>query len=370
MSRNLRKEAIISYQKINQQWLKFQYHMLLICVTISALFEIVMYFIIRYTGMMYETDLSYWLKYIISPILIGFILSIFAFITIKHKRLKTKAKAYIVSILMMLVATNLSFVHSGYEAILFAFLLPILMTIMYEDQYLTALITTCTVPLEIYTALSMYWDPYKEITHGFLVNLLIIVVLTIVTWLVSYYMIRFSHVKKRFVIAHDVERQQLKARVLLDELTNVGTKSALYDSLNILMSEKSEFHLMMIDIDDFKEINDQHGHLYGDEVLRSLGHTLNQMRPQCSCFRYGGDEFCVLMQDTRKEYIMLDIQNLQKDFVETLRSSKRTILSNVTLSIGVAKYHEEMEAKDLIKRADDALYESKKQSKNTMTYKA
>ncbi|MGX8852920.1 diguanylate cyclase [Amedibacillus sp. YH-ame10] len=369
MANSLRSVADLAYRKINHRWLKFHYHVLLLCVLISAIFEIIIYFFIRFTGTMYDTNWVYWLKYIITPIGIGLAIFVLASIIIRLKQLKNRVKIYAISVLFMLVAFNLAFMHSGYQAILFSFLLPIIMTIIYENQRLTSFIALCTIPLELFTAFTTFWDPYKEITHGYIINTIILIILTIVTWMVSYFMIRFALSKKEIIIKRDMERQQLKERILLDELTTVGNKQALFQRLNLLEEECDSFHLAMLDIDDFKLINDEFGHLYGDEVLKCLGVALHKMRGECQVFRYGGDEFSIILMEQQKQKVMRDLKYLQSDFLESLKESKRNIQCHITISIGVALHHDHMSCIELMKSADEALYESKKHARGAITYR-
>lgn len=369
MANSLRSAADLAYCKINHRWLKFHYHVLLLCVLISAIFEIIIYFFIRFTGTMYDTNWMYWLKYIITPIGIGFAIFLLASLIIRLKQLKKNIKIYAISILFMFVALNLSFMHSGYQAILFCFLLPIIMTIIYENQRLTSCIALCTIPLEFFTAFTTIWDPYKEITHGYIINTIILIILTIVTWMVSYFMIRFSLSKKEAIIQRDMERQELKERILLDELTTVGNKQALFKRLNCLEEAGDNFHLAMLDLDDFKQINDENGHLFGDEVLKCLGLALHKVRGDVQVFRYGGDEFSIILMDQQKHKVMRDLKYLQSDFLDCLKDSKRSINADITISIGVALYHDNMPCIELMKSADEALYESKKQARGAITYR-
>lgn len=121
----------------------------------------------------------------------------------------------------------------------------------------------------------------------------------------------------------------------------------------------------MLDIDHFKLINDTHGHLAGDEVLRSTAkHLENMGRSTDTLGRYGGEEFAVLLPETTidgaltcAERVIASIENA------TISYGKTSI--RVTISVGIAQFHSDMiRYEELIKEADDALYEAKNAGRN------
>lgn len=121
----------------------------------------------------------------------------------------------------------------------------------------------------------------------------------------------------------------------------------------------------MIDIDDFKKINDKYGHLAGDFVLKEIASIfLNTLRKTDYIYRYGGEELCVLMPETVIEKAYTPLERLRKAI-----EVKEFIFDNqkipVTISIGTATYKKEMgHWRDLVECADNALYQAKRTGKN------
>ena len=123
----------------------------------------------------------------------------------------------------------------------------------------------------------------------------------------------------------------------------------------------------MLDIDDFKQVNDEHGHLQGDEVLRTVGRILNdESRGIDEPARYGGEEFAVALPETGlggatelAERIRARIE------AERIRGVNGTSPLRVTASVGAASMPASAEnVRDLIAAADAALYEAKRSGKN------
>jgi len=119
--------------------------------------------------------------------------------------------------------------------------------------------------------------------------------------------------------------------------------------------------LLMIDIDDFKQVNDKFGHQTGDDVLKKIGQTINQLvREMDWAVRYGGEELAVLMPHT-------DLDEAKKVANRILTSIERLKFEDfqVTVSIGLSENnHNICNHKEFIKAADKALYQAKKAGKN------
>ena len=145
----------------------------------------------------------------------------------------------------------------------------------------------------------------------------------------------------------------LNRRALIDRLTTEIDRARRYDSV---------VSLLMIDIDHFKLVNDTHGHLVGDEVLREVGAILqHEARTVDIVARYGGEEFVVVLPETGQEGAVTVAERIRERIASAqLRGSNGTPLT-VTASIGVAlfpaPYVESTE--DLFARADEALYRAK-----------
>lgn len=129
---------------------------------------------------------------------------------------------------------------------------------------------------------------------------------------------------------------------------------------------KQPLCMIMLDVDHFKDYNDQHGHLAGDAVLQFISQQLReQLRPNDSLARFGGEEFVILLPN-------LSLPEAEQ-VAERLRSCLATlshipnslpILPSVTISLGVAEFSPDDELTCLLHKADKALYQAKQQGRN------
>ena len=158
---------------------------------------------------------------------------------------------------------------------------------------------------------------------------------------------------------------RLLAQSLTDALTGAGNRRHMDNSLaEVVERNRRSFapaSALLIDIDHFKRINDRHGHEAGDEVLRTIVDLVNDRRRKLDqIFRQGGEEFLLLLPDTRAAEAMGVAENLRKAIM------REPILRDqpVTVSIGVGELHPGEKCKDWMKRVDEALYEAKKGGRN------
>jgi two-component system cell cycle response regulator len=123
--------------------------------------------------------------------------------------------------------------------------------------------------------------------------------------------------------------------------------------------------LMMFDIDHFKKINDVHGHLAGDYVLRELAQSIKRLVRREQCFaRYGGEEFALVMPEDGPEKARLFAEKIRKMIEEKAFVFEEKEIP-VTISIGVAEMNQDMtEPTQFIKVADANLYRAKKAGRN------
>jgi diguanylate cyclase (GGDEF)-like protein len=139
--------------------------------------------------------------------------------------------------------------------------------------------------------------------------------------------------------AHDVARiQQL---TITDDTTGLYNVRHLYDELehHLRRSRKSQIpvSLAFLDLDRFKLVNDEHGHLVGSELLALTGRRLQELsRKQDLCFRYGGDEFVILMPGTDAKAALERAKAMHRDLVETEFPMKNGLKLSVSASVGLA----------------------------------
>ena len=163
--------------------------------------------------------------------------------------------------------------------------------------------------------------------------------------------------------------QDLEESSNLDSLTKVFNRRALSTYLNKLCSRgkiSGTLFLLILDIDDFKIINDTHGHLAGDKILIFIANILRRaLRDGDKVFRFGGEEFIITLNRV-DQAVCEDIGERILSLISSNQLIYKGTPLNVTMSIGATKYYDGDTPEDIIARADQALYKSKHSGKNQM----
>ena len=177
--------------------------------------------------------------------------------------------------------------------------------------------------------------------------------------------------------AHDRIRKlhtTLEQMVVSDPLTGLHNRRYLMDRM-LQEMQRSDRHgeplaLAMIDLDAFKPINDQFGHVLGDKVLRAVGSAISKsVRVSDIAARYGGDEFAVILPQTPPEGAMRVCERLLRNISEIILQDETGKTFRITASLGLAYYPaDDVETpEDLVHSADGALYGAKRSGKNRYT---
>lgn len=170
-------------------------------------------------------------------------------------------------------------------------------------------------------------------------------------------------------LQHDLEIARREA--LTDGLTNLANRKA-FDAEIARVAEDADkndqtFSLLMMDIDHFKDFNDNYGHQVGDQVLRLVAKTLKDgVKGRDFAARYGGEEFMILLPDTNLPAAakVADSLRLAVASKEIVNRNTGDTLGRITLSGGAAQYYPAEKIEDLIERADGALYTAKRNGRN------
>ena len=187
------------------------------------------------------------------------------------------------------------------------------------------------------------------------------------------------------IVAHEelamLNEQLEQANLKLQKLSDMDGLSELYNQRKFkeTLSETiaryqqkktktgSTFCLLLIDIDEFKSINDKYGHPVGDKAIRFLANIIREnMRDRDLCFRCGGDEFAIILGDTDLDDGYCMAERLRKRIEESYLSCENVAIK-ITASIGIEKYYREESLEILLEKVDNKLYLSKTNGKNQVS---
>ncbi|MDX2315723.1 MAG: GGDEF domain-containing protein [Gammaproteobacteria bacterium] len=173
------------------------------------------------------------------------------------------------------------------------------------------------------------------------------------------------------IIVEDREKlAEYQFHATVDALTGMYNRRWLNSMLPRLMHRahmsKQPLSLLMVDIDQFKQFNDSHGHVDGDCALRGTATTItNTIRPGDMASRYGGEEFLIILPDCSLDSALTAAERLREAVSGTVFTNPDgELLPPVTISVGVAEMCDDPTMEELIKSADAVLYRAKKSGRN------
>jgi diguanylate cyclase (GGDEF)-like protein len=156
--------------------------------------------------------------------------------------------------------------------------------------------------------------------------------------------------------------EKIQELTITDDCTGLYNARHLYKTLETEVYRSSrfgyEFSVLFIDLDHFKQVNDTHGHLIGSKLLAEIGYLIKaQLRLIDYAFRYGGDEFVVLLPQTGKDQALTVAKRLRDALRVSMFCKEEGLNLNVRASIGLATYpHDAKSPHDVIRQADEMMY--------------
>ncbi|MEO1368867.1 MAG: GGDEF domain-containing protein, partial [Acidobacteriota bacterium] len=175
----------------------------------------------------------------------------------------------------------------------------------------------------------------------------------------------------KFIAGDDIEakyHEEIYRLTIIDGLTQIHNKRYFLEFLDreLVRAHRHErpLSLVLFDVDHFKSLNDEYGHLAGDYVLKKLAEIVNErVRREDLFARYGGEEFALVLAETDRQ-AAAELAEIIRGLVEAATFVFDGVTLRVTVSLGIASSDEREKPTDLIKAADDRLYVAKNNGRN------
>ena len=174
-----------------------------------------------------------------------------------------------------------------------------------------------------------------------------------------------------FPLRNALDYQEMKKLAFNDQLTGLANRHhfsiAFKNSIRNSISHRRSFALLVLDLDGFKTVNDKLGHQTGDLVLTTFSQVLSDcLRETDQVFRYGGDEFTIILNDAADASVPQIVERIQNQMAANALLSEL----NISCSIGSARYQTDDNLYSLFERADRALYRAKNKGDNCLEMSA
>ncbi len=350
-----------------KRWCRYLVSVCYMAIGINLVTLIVVWYFFVYIK--YDVDsVRYWIRYIILPSSGMLAVNILADFLVRSDRFSLIFKEYVALLLILFFCAFLCFVHTIVAVLFATFVVPVLVSTIFADVKLTRRIFILGQLLLIISGLRMHFVSVRP--FGAWLGIVIVTASGLLT--VSYFLAKVlivygqDNISNLSDVYHD--KISLEEQLKLDPLTGLYNRKAYNEYLPQMMEEcrlaAIPLSIAVLDIDDFKQVNDIYGHAAGDRVLLRLTGILKRNIPErIYTFRIGGEEFVLLFKD----YSVADAVKICEEMLSMIRSASLPEVNykEITFSCGVVGMGEnQVDPVALFKAADEALYSAKNSGKN------
>lgn len=315
--------------------------------------------------------INYWLPYTVTPAGVDALVIGVTLIIILNKKLSPYIKNYVVVTSLFIIALVLSIVHGYFVCALAAFVVPVLVSTLFLDYRTFAYGIILSITGVLISSIANLFLEMNADRSGIIYvwgSAVIIVIVVALSAVVVGLIVQIHREREKILIQTQTENAKLSKENRVDGLTGLQNHTSFYNVLENKLSkarrDRRGFAIAMLDIDDFKGINDTYGHGVGDDVLRYVSDTMVAAIDKSGVsFRYGGDEFAIIFNNPEPDANVTALEVLRKAVANN--DSLFSDGTRITLSIGYYNVKEvQMTSEEIFFRADQALYQAKYNGKN------
>lgn len=362
-----RRQDIIQYAKWNTRLLRLLWGMLLM-LTLCELAIFLLYAVLGVDEIR-MTQMEFLLTYTIRPVAVYFVITLLTQFLFKRifssKPLHLQAGFILFSLVLLFSAVV--GIHCGITVIYALYIAPILVSVVYADRRILLFAFFLSL-LGYFATVFGYIIPFVpevDYTHS-LMDIISQTAILIATWLIARLVVERINEIVETARRIDNKRNSLSNELKRDSFTQLYNHATFYDALDheILRHHRTgrPFSLILMDLDDFKGINDTFGHDVGDAVIMRFVDVLNACRGKQPAFRYGGEEFIVIARYGEQDAFAL-AERIRREF----RRSRLPMLKGriITVSIGICEYDRSFGGRrEYFSAVDKALYAAKANGKD------
>lgn len=349
-----------------KKWQKVINNVALLIACVTTFLEIIISIImIIFLPEMINLSLPYYtLLYIVSPSVGYFSLVLVGRFTINNKDISDTSKNFYSILILTIQVFIIACVHNVFIFTIVLFTIPIILTVIYSNKKLTNTITLISIILMILSSIIAFTDAQdNNLLHAIEVFVAIIMVLGCNT--IANLVIRVEVDKNDLIKTTTFKQMQLEELIKCDPLTGLYNIAFFFNSLDkYIKSGERPLSLAVIDIDNFKFVNDTWGHEKANDVLI---YVASQLQACCITngyvFRYGGEEFVIIFPKTNPEQAKAMLEDAKKNIYE--HEFDVTPKLRITFSCGIAAYPSpDHNAHEFFQLADKIMYQAKFTGKN------
>lgn len=304
---------------------------------------------------------------ILSPTLLNFSALLASFLVIHNKKISMNVKNYFSTFSLFMICSVVAIFHNFFHVLLVTPAFCFFASSVFGDTKILRLNLILTIFSYTAAALCFWYDPATGTNVYKLLSIAVTAAMIACSYLFALSIVKHQAEKLEYIHLNYKRQTALIEELKIDPLTRLYNRTALKQALTRTIArsrgEGIKPFIVIIDIDDFKKINDKYGHIHGDEVLSNISHILkSNMGSFRKAFRFGGEEFILLFDDSFPSQVIYTVEAIRFDMARSRFNFAPD--KSFTLSAGIAPLAKSDDPVLWIDRADKALYYAKTHGKN------
>lgn len=353
-------------ENLNRKW---RWELFKICVLLAAIgtvAEIAIYLYDSANSVLFLPLSIYRARFIYIPSSLNLIIILLTAYCLKSPRLSNGAKNVWACILIYFLCANTQVIHYVYGPLLMLPSVAIFVTILFANKWLTAGISIASV-ISLAIAGFQASRELRKDDPRLTIDLILAFVVMFTVYVSARLLSRYVKEQIDYILVSNERQRTLIEERNIDPLLGIGNRRVMNERLaEIVNTAKGSVapQLLMLDVDDFKSINDIYGHLSGDEVLTKLSDMIRKQikENRLEAFRYGGEEIVLVSLGIGGDEAFTLFDELRKGFSRMRYSFE--LKRDITFSGGMVALTAGMKPEEWLKSADDMLYIAKSDGKN------
>ena len=308
----------------------------------------------------------YRLRFIYIPTILDFVVVVFTYRRLQSKRITSRAKNAWVCILIYFLCANMQIIHYVYGPLLMLPSIAVFVSALFSDKRLTF-----GIMIASFGSLFIAWHQASiELRKGdqwLNTDEVLAALVILVTYIVARLLIAYVSEQMNYILASNERQKILIEECNMDPLMGIGNRRALNKRMNEIHLQDYKMYppqMLILDIDDFKKINDTYGHLCGDEVLMDLAQIVKKyvQEGRIEAYRYGGEEIVLFFQEMDEQSAYMIAEEIRMLFSEKEYLFDPKV--RITLSAGMVTLEKMFSMDKWAEKADEKLYQAKRDGKN------
>lgn len=354
------------FTNLYSKWRKKLNNAALIIACFTLLLEIVVSYLMYnlLPGRIKSPLPQYILFYIILPSLSYFLLVLLGRYIMNNKRFSDTVKNYFSILIITCQIFIIACIHNVFIFTSILYIIPIILTVIYSRKMMTNVVTLVSIGFMIISSMVATTDARSNDAF-YAIEVFIGLILIVGCSLITNLLTDIEKDKNNIIKASAFKQLQLEELIKCDPLTGLYNIASFYNALDLsIKNDEMPLSLAVIDIDNFKSVNDAWGHENANEVLIYIAAQLQYCcSTQGYVFRYGGEEFTIVFPNTSPSNAKTMIETAQKIIYNHDFGHNPKL--NITFSCGIAEYPSpDYNAHDFFQLADKIMYQAKFSGKN------